>query len=417
VTLKDWKDRNGVANRASSIAGRATKAFSQIRDAHIFALTPPSVPELGFTSGFDFELEDQGGLGHEALVQAQGQFLGMAGQDRLLTAVRPNGLPDVPQLKVNVDQRRAQALGLSLADVNSTLSTAWGGTYVSDFIDQGRVKRIYVQGDAPFRAQPEDLSRWYVRGVSGTLAPFSAFADTSWLFGPAQLQRYNGEPSLEIQGAAAPGKSSGASMNEVETLAKRLPKGIGLEWTGLSYEEQAAGGKTVYLYGLSILVVFLCLAALYESWSVPIAVLLVVPLGVIGAVLAVTVRGLSNDVFFQVGLLTTMGLSAKNAILIVEFAEMASREGKNPFEAAIEAARLRLRPILMTSLAFIAGVFPLAVSTGAGSGSQNDIGTCVVGGMFTATVLAIFFVPLFFERVRRVFPHKPAAEAPTEAAI
>jgi multidrug efflux pump len=411
VTLKDWKDRPGYANRASVIATRATKAFSSIRDARIFALTPPSVPELGFTSGFDFELEDRGGLGHAALTQAMGQFLGMAGQDHLLAAVRPNGLPDVPQLKVDVDQRRAQALGLSIADINSTLSTAWGGTYVSDFIDQGRVKRIYVEGDAPFRAQPDDLSRWYVRGAAGALTPFSAFASTEWHFGPAQLQRYNGQPSIEIQGAAAPGESSGASMDEVETLIKRLPKGIGFEWTGLSFEEKAAGGKTVFLYALSILVVFLCLAALYESWSVPVAVLLVVPLGVVGAVLAVSLRGLSNDVFFQVGLLTTMGLSAKNAILIVEFAEVAAREGKNPFEAAVEAARMRLRPILMTSLAFIAGVFPLAVSTGAGSGSQNDIGTCVVGGMLTATVLAIFFVPLFFERVRRVFPHKPAPAA------
>jgi len=416
VTLKDWKDRPGPANRAKAIAARATRAFAQIRDAHIFALTPPSVPELGFTSGFDFELEDRGDLGHAGLAAAEGQFLGMAAQDRLLAAVRPNGLPDVPQLKVDVDQRRAQALGLSLADVNDTLTAAWGGTYVSDFIDQGRVKRIYVQGDAPFRALPDDLYRWYVRGASGALTPFSAFASTEWKFGPAQLQRYNGQPSIEIQGAPALGQSSGASMDEVEALVKRLPKGVGFDWTGLSYEENMAGGKAVYLYALSILVVFLCLAALYESWSVPLAVLLVVPLGVVGAVLAVSVRGLSNDVFFQVGLLTTMGLSAKNAILIVEFAEMAARQGKNPFEAAVEAARLRLRPILMTSLAFIAGVFPLAVSTGAGSGGQNDIGTCVVGGMFTATVLAIFFVPLFFERVRHVFPHKTAEEPTAEAA-
>jgi hydrophobe/amphiphile efflux-1 (HAE1) family protein len=415
VTLKDWSERHGAKNRAGAIAMRATGAFSRIRDARIFALSPPAVPELGFTSGFDFELEDQGGLGHAALTAAQGQLLGMAAHDKLLAGVRPNGLPDVPQLKVNVDQRRAEALGLSLADVNSTLTAAWGGTYVSDFVDQGRVKRIYIEGDAPFRSQPDDLNRWYVRGATGALTPFSAFADTTWQYGPAQLQRYNGQPALEIQGSPAAGQSSGAAMDEVEALARRLPKGIGFEWTGLSYEEKAAGGKAVYLYALSILVVFLCLAALYESWTVPLAVLLVVPLGVVGAVLAVTLRGLSNDVFFQVGLLTTMGLSAKNAILIVEFAEAASREGKSPFDAAIEAARLRLRPILMTSLAFIAGVFPLAVSTGAGSGGQNDIGTCVVGGMFTATVLAIFFVPLFFERVRRVFPHAPPRE-PQEPA-
>ncbi|HEX4183224.1 MAG TPA: efflux RND transporter permease subunit, partial [Caulobacteraceae bacterium] len=416
VTLKDWKDRHGAANKASAIAMRATKAFAQIRDAHIFALTPPSVPELGFTSGFDGELEDRGGLGHTGLVAAQNQFLGLASQSQLLSAVRPNGLPDVPQLKVSVDQRRAQALGLSIADVNNTLTAAWGGIYVSDFIDQGRVKRIYVQGDAPFRALPDDLSRWYVRGGGNLLTPFSAFSSTEWQYGPAQLQRYNGQPSLEIQGSPGRGVSSGAAMNEVEALVKQLPKGVGFEWTGLSYEEQAAGGKTIYLYGLSILVVFLCLAALYESWSVPVAVLLVVPLGVVGAVLAVTLRGLSNDVFFQVGLLTTMGLAAKNAILIVEFAEMAAREGKNPFEAAVEAAKLRLRPILMTSLAFVAGVFPLAVSTGAGSGGQNDIGTCVVGGMATATILAIFFVPLFFERVRHVFPLKQAAQPAAEAS-
>ncbi|HEX4179449.1 MAG TPA: efflux RND transporter permease subunit [Caulobacteraceae bacterium] len=416
VTLKNWKDRPGAANRANAIAVRATRAFAQIRDAHIFALTPPSVPELGLTSGFDVELEDRGGLGHAGLGAAESQFLGMAAQDRLLSAVRPNGLPDVPQLKVNVDQRRAQALGLSLADVNSTLTAAWGGTYVSDFIDQGRVKRIYIEGDAPFRAQPDDLYRWYVRGSTGALTPFSAFANTEWQFGPAQLQRYNGQPAIEIQGSPAPGQNSGAASKEVEKLMQRLPKGTGFEWTGLSYEEQLAGGKAVYLYALSILVVFLCLAALYESWSVPVAVLLVVPLGVVGAVLAVTLRGLANDVFFQVGLLTTMGLSAKNAILIVEFAEAASREGKNPLEAAIEAARLRLRPILMTSLAFMAGVFPLAVSTGAGSGGQNDIGTCVVGGMLTATVLAVFFVPLFFERVQRVFPHRPAVPKPPAEA-
>ncbi len=416
VTLKDWNQRKGSANHAAAIAGRATRAFAKIRDAQIFALSPPAVPELGFTSGFDLELEDRGGLGHNGLMAAQGQLLGMAAQDPRLTAVRPNGLPDVPQLKVDVDQRRAQALGLSLSDVNDTLTAAWGGVYVSDFIDQGRVKRIYVQGDAPFRALPDDLYRWYVRGASGALTPFSAFATTEWRFGPAQLQRYNGQPAMEIQGSPAPGQSSGAAMNAVESLVKRLPKGVGFEWTGLSYEEQLAGGKTIYLYALSILVVFLCLAALYESWSVPLAVLLVVPLGVVGAVLAVTVRGLSNDVFFQVGLLTTMGLSAKNAILIVEFAEMASRAGKPPFEAAIEAARLRLRPILMTSLAFVAGVFPLAISTGAGSGGQNDIGTCVVGGVFTATALAIFFVPLFFERVRRVFPNKLVAAPRPEAA-
>jgi len=412
VTLKDWSLRHGAANKASAIAMRATGAFSRIRDARIFALSPPAVPELGFTSGFDLELEDQGGLGHAALTAAQGQLLGMAAHDPLLSAVRPNGLPDVPQLKVDVDQRRAQALGLSLADVNSTLTADCGGTYVSDFIDQGRVKRIYVEGDAPFRSQPEDLNRWYVRGSTGALTPFSAFASTKWQYGPAQLQRYNGQPSLEIQGSPAAGQSSGAAMDEIEALTKQLPKGVGFEWTGLSYEEKAAGGQAIFLYALSILVVFLCLAALYESWSIPFAVIMVIPLGVLGAVLAATLRGLYNDVYFQVGLLTTIGLSAKNAILIVQFADEAEKRGVGPREAAMEAARLRLRPILMTSMAFVAGVFPLAISTGAGAGGQNDIGTGVIGGMLSATVLAIFFVPMFFVGVRAAFRVRAVRGAP-----
>ena len=407
AALSDWSKRKGAKNHAPAIAQRAMGALSQIRDAQVFTIIPPAVQELGNATGFDFELEDRAGRGHQALDAARDQLLGMASQDPTLVGVRPNGLPDVPQLKVDVDTARAGALGLNLADVNDTLSTAWGGAYVNDFIDRGRVKHVYVEGDAPYRTKPDDLNSWFVRGASGTMAPFSAFATTHWIFGPARLERYNGLPSSEIQGQAAPGVSSGAALTKMEALTKKLPAGFGFEWTGLSYEEKQSGSQAPALYALSIVVVFLCLAALYESWTVPVAIVLVIPLGVIGAVLAATLRGFTNDVYFQVGLLTTMGLAAKNAILIVEFAEGAEREGKSPVEAAIEGARLRLRPILMTSLAFIAGVFPLAISTGAGSGGQNDIGTGVVGGMVTATVLAIFFVPLFFVLVRRAFKGRP----------
>jgi multidrug efflux pump len=416
IALKDFKDRPGTKNRAPAIAGRAMGALSHIRDAMVFAVIPPSVLELGNASGFDFELEDQANLGHAALQAATYQLLGMASQDHRLAAVRPNGLPDAPQLKVDIDQSKATALGLSIADVNDTLSTAWGSSYVNDFVDRGRVKHVYVQADAPFRAQPQDINRLYVRGASGTMAPFSAFATTRWAPGATKLERYSGVPSAEILGQPVPGVSSGAAMTAMEQMAKKLPTGIGYEWTGLSYEEKNAGAQAPMLYALSIVVVFLALAALYESWSVPAAVVLVIPLGVVGAVLAVSLRGLTDDVFFQVGLLTTMGLAAKNAILIVEFAESAFKAGKSAAEAAIEAARLRLRPILMTSFAFVAGVMPLALSNGAGSGSQNDIGTGVVGGVIAATVLAIFFVPLFYVLVRRVSPRKPDADPPAGSA-
>lgn len=408
VPLKPIDQRPGAANKAQALVGRAFATFSKVRDAMIFPLTPPPVQELGNATGFDFYLQDRGNVGHSALAAAQGQLLGMASKDPTLLGVRPNNLPDTPQLKVDIDQPKATALGLSIADVNDTLGTAWGSSYVNDFIDRGRVKHVYVQGDAPFRGRPEDLDRWYVRGSSGSLAPFSAFASSHWLQGPSQLQRYNGFPALEIQGQPVPGVSSGAAMNRIEEMVKKLPAGIGVDWTGLSYEERNAGAQAPALFSLSIIVVFLSLAALYESWSVPVAVLLVVPLGIIGAVLSVTLRHYSNDVFFQVGLLTTMGLAAKNAILIVEFAELAMKQGKSAVEAAIEAAKLRLRPILMTSLAFVVGVFPLAISNGAGSGAQNDIGTGVVGGMLGATVLAIFFVPLFYVMVRKVSKGGPA---------
>jgi multidrug efflux pump len=330
-------------------------------------------------------------------------------------AVRPNGQDDTPQLKIDVDHNRAGALGLNLGDVNDALSTAWGGAYVDDYIDAGRVKRVYVQGDAPFRSRPEDLDRWFVRGSTGAMAPFSAFATSHWTYASPRLERYNGVPSMEIQGSAAPGVSSGAAMKEMESLVAKLPPGIGYEWTALSFEENSAGAKAPLLYVLSLLVVFLCLAALYESWSVPLSVMLVVPLGVFGAVLAATFRGLANDIYFQVGLLTTIGLSAKNAILIVEFAERGVRAGQNAVEAALHAARIRLRPILMTSMAFVAGVTPLALASGAGAGSQNDIGTGVIGGMLSATVLAIFFVPLFFVLVLKIVPQRPHAAAPDPA--
>ncbi len=403
VHLKDWAERKGAKNRAPAVVQRAMGAYQSIRDGQAFALTPPPVQGLGSSSGFDMELVDRGGIGHAALLQARNQLLGMAAKDPLLAQVRPNGQEDTAQLHLDIDQAKAAALGVSQANINSTLSTAWGGVYVNDFLDRNRVKRVYMQGDAAFRATPEDLNRWYVRTAGGTMTPFASFADSHWTFGPARLERFNGQAAFEIQGAPAAGKSSGAAMAEMEKLAKQLPAGVGLEWTNLSYQERLSGDQAPALYAISLLVVFLCLAALYESWSVPISVLLVVPLGVVGAVIAASLRGLYNDIYFQVGLLTTIGLSAKNAILIVEFAEAAEKAGKSPYDAAMEAARLRLRPILMTSLAFVAGVTPLALSTGAGAGSQNDIGTGVVGGMISATVLAIFMVPLFFVLVRGWF--------------
>jgi multidrug efflux pump len=417
IALKDWKDRQGARNHAPAIAQRAMMAFSKIRDGQAFAFIPPAVQELGNANGFDFELEDTGGVGHARLLAARNQLLGMANQDPVLFAVRPNGQEDAPQLHVDVDLARAGALGLSQSDINDTLSTAWGSAYVNQFVDRGRVKKVYIQGDAPYRMAPDDLDRWYVRNSGGTMTPFSAFSQPRWSFGPTRLEHYNGVPSMEIQGQSAPGFSSGAAINEMEVLAKKLPPGIGFEWTGLSYQEQLSGAQAPLLYALSLLVVFLCLAALYESWAIPFAVMLVIPLGVIGALLAATLRGLYNDIYFQVGLLTTIGLSAKNAILIVEFAVAAEKAGAPPMAAAIQAARLRLRPILMTSFAFIAGVFPLAIATGAGAGSQNDIGTGVIGGMAGATLLAIFFVPLFFVLIRSVSRRRRPRAAPEALTV
>ncbi len=403
VRLRDWEYRKGKENGIAAVAQRANGAFRKITSGMVIAFVPPPVQELGNASGFDFQLQDLGGLGHEKLLAARNQLLGMAMADPRLIQVRPNGLEDVPQLKLNVDQAAAGALGIAQADVNDTLATAMGGSYVNDFIDRNRVKRVYVQADAPFRTTPEALGNLHVRGSSGIMAPLSSFSTTQWAYGPARLERFNGVPSMQIMGAPAPGVSSGDAMQAMEEFAAKLPAGMGFSWNGISYEERTAGGQAPALYALSLLIVFLCLAALYESWSVPIAVILVVPLGVIGAVLASTLVGLNNDIYLQVGLITTIGVSAKNAILIVEFAEEKMREGMPAARAALEAGKLRLRPILMTSFAFIFGVLPLAVSTGAGAGGQNAIGWAVVGGMLSATVLAIFFVPVFFTVVKRLF--------------
>jgi len=408
MPMKEWKDRPGAKNKAQAIVGRAMGVFAGYKDGLIFAVIPPAVQELGNATGFDLQLVDEGGIGHDRLLAARNQLLGMASQNKSLVGVRPNALDDAPQLKVEVDQDKAGALGLDLATVNSTIATAWGGSYVNDFIDRGRVKRVYIQADAPYRLAPEDIGDLYVRGASGNMAPFTAFSNVSWHQGPMQLTRYNGLPSMEILGQPAPGVSSGAALKAMQEIQSKLPPGTRLDWTGLSYEEQLSGGQAPALYGLSLLIVFLCLAALYESWSVPLSVMLVVPLGVVGALLAARLTGLNNDIYLQVGLITTIGVSAKNAILIVEFAEEKMREGLSAFDAAIEAAKLRLRPILMTSLAFIFGVFPLAIANGAGAGGQNAIGRAVVGGMFSATVLAIFFVPMFFVVVLRLFSGKTA---------
>jgi multidrug efflux pump len=402
VELKDWDERPGKANSADAISGRATGMLSQVRDAFIFALTPPAIQGLGQSQGFDFQLQATGGTSRAELEAARDQLLGMAAQDKKLVAVRRGDLPETSQLKIDIDHAKAAAHGVAPNDITSTLTAAWAGVYINDFIDRGRVKRVFMQGDGQFRSKPEDLYDWYVRGATGMMTPFSAFASTHWTSGAESLSRYNGLASYQIQGMGAPGVSSGAAMDEIEGLASQLPPGTTHAWSGLSYEERLASGQTLMLYAISILVIFLCLAALYESWSVPFSVLLVIPLGIVGAVLAATVRGLENDVYFRVALLTTMGLSSKNAILIVEFAEAAYHRGASAVDAAVTGARLRLRPIIMTSLAFAAGVLPLAISTGAGANSRVSIGSGIVGGTVTGTLLAIFLVPVFFVVVRKL---------------
>ncbi|WP_312203236.1 multidrug efflux RND transporter permease AcrD [Kosakonia cowanii] len=406
IRLKDWESRDTTDGSAFAIIERATKAFSRIKEARVFAGSPPAISGMGSSAGFDMELQDHAGAGHDALMAARDQLIQLASQDPALTRVRHNGLDDSAQLQIDIDQRKAQALGVSIDDINDTLKTAWGSSYVNDFMDRGRVKKVYVQSAAKFRMLPDDINLWYVRNSSGGMVPFSAFATSHWQTGSPRLERYNGYAAVEIVGEAAPGVSTGTAMDVMEKLVRQLPTGFGLEWTAMSYQERLSGAQAPALYAVSLLVVFLCLAALYESWSVPFSVMLVVPLGVIGALVATWMRGLENDVYFQVGLLTVIGLSAKNAILIVEFANEMNARGEDLLASTLHACRQRLRPILMTSLAFVFGVLPMATSTGAGSSSQHAVGTGVMGGMISATVLAIFFVPLFFVLVRRRFPLK-----------
>jgi multidrug efflux pump len=400
VTLAPWDEREGKENTAQAIAERATQAFRGLRDAQVFTLVPGAVRGLGDSSGFSMELQNSSGMSREKFAEARDRLLALATDDPRLSQVRLGDLPDAPTLKVDIDTQRLSAYGLTTNDVNATLATAWGGRYVNDFIDKGRVKRVYVQGDAQYRAQPEDLSQWYVRSKSGEMAPFSSFSTIGWATTPATTSRFGGVPAYSISGQAAPGVSSGEAMDEIEAIAAKIP-GTSVAWSGASYEERLSSGRAPLLYALSLLVVFLCLAALFESWSIPVAVVLIIPLGLVGAIFAVTLRGLQNDVFLQIGLLTTMGLAAKNSILMIEFAEQQEKKGARVIEAAVRAARIRLRPILMTSFAFIFGVLPLALSTGAGANSRIAIGTSVIGGMLTASLLAIFYIPLFFVIVRR----------------
>ena len=403
VTLKDWSERTGPGSSAQGLAGRAFGALSGIRDAFVFPLSPPPIPELGSSSGFSFRLQDRAGLGAEALLNARNQLLGMASQSKVLTGVRPDGLEDAPQLQIDIDRDKANAQGVSFDAIGSAIGTSLGSSYVNDFPNAGRLQRVMVQADAPARMQPDDVLRITVNNSQGKAVPLSAFATTRWITGPMQTVRYNGYPAMRISGSAAPGQSTGVAMAEMEKLASQLPQGFGFEWTGQSREEKLAGSQAIILYAFAILAVFLCLAALYESWTIPLSVILVVPLGVLGVLLATLLRNYSNDVYFQVGLITIIGLSAKNAILIIEFAKDLQAQGKGVIEAALAAAHLRFRPIVMTSLAFTLGVLPLALASGAGSASQRAIGTGVIGGMLTGTVLAVIFVPIFFVVVRTLF--------------
>jgi HAE1 family hydrophobic/amphiphilic exporter-1/multidrug efflux pump len=415
IKLRHWDDRTEARLSAKAVAARSMAAFGKYKDAIAFTFAPPAIPELGTVGGFSFQLQDRAGLGHDRLIAARDQLIGLAAKHPKLARVRQGGLEDRPEYKLEVDREKAAALGLSLAEINQTLSTTWGGSYVNDFIDDGRTKRVYMQADAKFRMQPSDLDRWYVRNRSGEMVPFSAFAKGKWTYGSPKLDRFNGFPTITMNGEAAPGASSGEAMAAMEKLAAQMPQGVGYQWSGISWEERASGANAMMLYALSLLVVFLCLAALYESWSIPVSVLLVVPLGVVGAVGATLLFNLANDVYFQVGLLATMGLAAKNAILIVEFAKELVEQGKPPAEAALEAARMRLRPIIMTSLAFVLGVLPLAIANGAGAGAQNAIGIAVIGGVLAATILGVLFVPVFFTVIsrRRRVDALAAAEAAT----
>jgi HAE1 family hydrophobic/amphiphilic exporter-1 len=403
VMLRDWDLRDDPELRVSSVVAKANRAFAGLRNAVAYAFAPPAVLELGTATGFDFMLQDRSGLGHEALMEARGRLLQMAAQDPRLVSVRPNGLDDVPEYHSDVDWEKAGTWGVPIDNIHQTISAAFGSAYVNNFIQGGRVKRVYVQADAPYRMEPSDLDRLYVRNSSGGMVPFSALAAGSWVYNSPRLERFNSFPALNFLGEPAPGRSSGEAMDAMEELASTLPQGIGYDWTGISYQERASQSQTGLLYSFSILVIFLVLAALYESWPVPISIMLALPLGVVGGVLASTYRGLPNDVYFQIGLLTVLGLTTKNAILIVQFAKARVEQGEDLIEATLEAAKLRLRPIVMTSLAFGFGVLPLALATGAGGGAQNAIGTSVLGGMITATFLAIFFIPLFYVIVVRLF--------------
>jgi multidrug efflux pump len=412
VRLKDWGDRTHSGQSVQDLANRVMAHFANYQNAKIFAMVPPAVMELGNATGFDLYLQDTGAHSHQQMMDAAHQLITLANNDPHLAQVRLNGLEDEPQYQLEINDEKASALGLSMTDINNTLSVAWGSSYIDQFMYNGRVKEVYLMGKADSRVTPSDLDKWYFRNSSGTMVPFSAFASGKWVYGSPHFERFNGLTAEEILGSPAPGQSTGEAMKVVEQLAKQLPHGFRVQWYGISYEEQASGSQTTQLYLISILVVFLCLAALYESWSIPFSVIMVVPLGILGTISAVLLRGLQNDVFFQVGLLTTVGLAAKNAILIVEFAkELHEREGKTLVEAAVEAARLRIRPIIMTSMAFILGVLPLTISNGAGAGSQHSIGTAVAGGMITATFLAIFFVPMFYVVVSQFFARKKQTSA------
>src|ERR1700729_1580241 len=414
VRLKDWSERPGKKNSVFSLAQRANKRFHQIRGAVVVAFAPPAALELGNATGFDFELEDRGNVGHAVLMQARGQLMGLASKDPAIGQIRPNGLDDEPQYKLDIDWEKASALGVAIGNINDALGAGWGSAFVNQFVDRNRVKRVFLQGDADSRMLPQDLGLWYVRNGAGQMVPFSTFASAHWIVGSPKLERYNGTPALEFLGAPAPGRSTGEALTAMEAAVTKLPKGVSYEWTGLSFEEVRSGSQAPALYAISLTIVFLCLAALYESWSIPFSVMLVVPLGIIGTITATLWRGLDNDVFFQVGLLTTVGLSAKNAILIVEFALENHERGMHLIEATVAAARQRLRPILMTSMAFILGVLPLAIATGAGAGGRIAIGTGVIGGMVTATVLAVFLVPVFFVSVRSLFGDRQKHEEPSQ---
>lgn len=416
VNLKDWSERKRPDQKAQAIALRANGTLLSWKDSIAFSFALPPVPELGMADGFDLYLQDLSGQGHEKLMEARNQLLDLARKSPKLYNVRANGMEDTPQLDLKIDFSKAAALGVPVEAINQTLSTAWGSTYVNDFMDHGRVKKVYLQADAPFRQSPEDINRWYVRNDKGEMVPFSAFATMGWKYGSPRLERFNGVGAVNIQGSPAPGFTSGQAMLEIEELTRALPYGFGVSWNGISFQERQAGSQTAALYSISVLIVFLCLAALYESWSIPVSVLMVVPLGVVGAIGVTGMMGMNNDIYFQIGLLTTIGLVSKNAILIVEFAKELHEKGMEPLKAAAEAVRLRIRPIMMTSLAFGLGVLPLAKATGAGSGAQNSIGIGVLGGMLTGTFLCVFFVPMFYVLILKFFGDKTKVKKATEPA-